>query len=121
MLAGNYRGAADANVASFLFLWILACRQTRESHLLKLHVQVNLVLDPLLIFGLGWGVGGAAVATAAAEYSAAALYLACLWRQRQQLGAHQIDFPTVEWFHGLQRFRNLTCRPAERGTTIVRP
>ena len=47
---------------------------------------VNLALDPLLIFRCGYGVGGAAAATAVAEWLAAAAYLACLWRRREQLG-----------------------------------
>ncbi|NNF37932.1 MAG: MATE family efflux transporter, partial [Gemmatimonadetes bacterium] len=33
---------------------------------------VNLVLDPLLIFGLGWGLEGAAIATVVAQWSGAA-------------------------------------------------
>ena len=46
----------------------------------------HLALDPLLIFGMGWGVSGAAAATAAAEWAAAAAYLGCIWRRREQLG-----------------------------------
>lgn len=48
----------------------------------------HLALDPLLIFGAGWGVSGAAAATAAAEWAAAAAYLGVLWRRREQLGEH---------------------------------
>ena len=48
---------------------------------------VNLVLDPLLIFGLGWGLVGAAIATAIAQWAGA---LAFLWlilvRRREELG-----------------------------------
>ncbi len=36
---------------------------------------VNLVLDPLLIFGLGWGVEGAAVATLVAQWVGAVWFL----------------------------------------------
>ena len=48
----------------------------------------HLALDPLLIFGMGWGVSGAAAATAAAEWAAAAAYLGCIWRRREQLGEY---------------------------------
>ena len=50
----------------------------------------HLVLDPVLIFGMGWGVSGAAAATAAAEWAAAAAYLGCLWQRREQLGEYKI-------------------------------
>lgn len=36
---------------------------------------VNLILDPLLIFGLGWGLAGAAWATVLAQWSGAAAFL----------------------------------------------
>ncbi|GBE25279.1 DNA-damage-inducible protein F [bacterium BMS3Bbin02] len=41
---------------------------------------VNVVLDPLLIFGAGWGLGGAAVATVIAQYVGAVLFLVWLLR-----------------------------------------
>lgn len=47
---------------------------------------VHLALVPALMWGAGLGVGGAAAATAAAEWAAAAAYLACLWRSRDTLG-----------------------------------
>jgi MATE family multidrug resistance protein len=37
---------------------------------------VNLVLDPILIFGLGWGVAGAATATVIAQWAGALWFLA---------------------------------------------
>jgi MATE family multidrug resistance protein len=36
---------------------------------------VNLTLDPLLIFGLGWGLAGAATATLAAQWAGAAAFV----------------------------------------------
>jgi len=52
---------------------------------------VNLVLDPLLIFGLGWGLRGAAVATLVAQWTGA---LAFLWlilvRRREALGVRLV-------------------------------
>lgn len=47
---------------------------------------VNLGLDCALIWGAGWGVGGAAVATTIAEWGAAAAYGALIWKRREELG-----------------------------------
>ncbi len=48
---------------------------------------VNLVLDPILIFGLGWGIGGAAWATVTAQWFGA-IWFAVLffWTRRTELG-----------------------------------
>jgi MATE family multidrug resistance protein len=46
---------------------------------------VNLVLDPILIFGLGWGVAGAAVATVIAQWTGAMWFLALLWARREHM------------------------------------
>lgn len=43
---------------------------------------VNLALDPLLIFGAGWGVAGAAWATVIAQWGGAAAFLVMLGRTR---------------------------------------
>jgi putative MATE family efflux protein len=45
---------------------------------------LNLVLDPLLIFVAGWGVAGAAVATAVAQWLGAAWFLILLGRSRRR-------------------------------------
>jgi MATE family multidrug resistance protein len=45
---------------------------------------VNLVLDPLLIFGLGWGLEGAAVATVTAQWAGAAWFVDLLLRRRRE-------------------------------------
>jgi MATE family multidrug resistance protein len=42
---------------------------------------VNLVLDPLLIFGAGWGLNGAAVATLIAQWIGAGLFLVLIGRR----------------------------------------
>lgn len=48
---------------------------------------VNLVLDPLLIFVLGWGLAGAAWATVAAQWVGALLFVWLLFvRDRHELG-----------------------------------
>lgn len=45
---------------------------------------VNLVLDPLLIFGLGWGLEGAAIATAVAQWSGALFFVWMILRSRRE-------------------------------------
>jgi putative MATE family efflux protein len=48
---------------------------------------VNLVLDPILIFGLGWGIAGAAWATVTAQWFGAAWFLVIFfWTRRTDLG-----------------------------------
>lgn len=50
---------------------------------------VNLVLDPLFIFGFGWGLAGAAWATLIAQWVGAALFVLGLTR-----GVHKVRLPT---------------------------
>ena len=48
---------------------------------------VNLTLDPILIFGLGWGIAGAAWATVTAQWFGAAWFLVLFfWTRRTDLG-----------------------------------
>jgi MATE family multidrug resistance protein len=44
---------------------------------------VNALLDPLFIFGLGWGISGAAIASVVSQYGAAAFFL---FQLRRRLG-----------------------------------
>ncbi len=55
---------------------------------------VNLVLDPVLIFGAGLGLDGAAIATAVAQWVGAGWFLALLFRGRRRL-AIQFRLPRV--------------------------
>lgn len=56
---------------------------------------VNLVLDPILIFGLGWGLVGAAIATAIAQWCGAlAFVFLLLVRRREELGIG-LELPKV--------------------------
>ena len=55
---------------------------------------INLVLDPLLIFWLDWGLVGAATATAIAQWSGALLFLwLLLVRRREEFGI-RMQLPT---------------------------
>lgn len=62
-------------------------QDTRTPLVVALGVNgVNLVLDPLLIFGLGWGIAGAAWATVVAQWIGALWFIALLVRGRQRYG-----------------------------------
>lgn len=70
---------------------------------------VNLVLDPLLIFGLDWGLNGAAVATLAAQWFGAAWFLLLI---RRRLGFNLAGVTVTELF-GLARIgRDVVIRTA---------
>jgi len=56
---------------------------------------VNLVLDPILIFGLGWGLQGAAWATVVAQWGGAGAFLAILLGPRRELLGPQPRIPGV--------------------------
>jgi putative MATE family efflux protein len=56
---------------------------------------VNLVLDPVLIFGLGWGLAGAAWATVAAQWAGALCFLWILAGPRRDLLGPRPRVPTV--------------------------
>jgi putative MATE family efflux protein len=45
---------------------------------------INLVLDPILIFGLGWGLAGAAWATLIAQWAGALWFLSLIFGSRRQ-------------------------------------
>lgn len=63
-------------------------QNTRTPLLVTLALNaVNLVLDPILIFGLGWGLAGAAIATVIAQWSGALLFVwLILGSRRESLG-----------------------------------
>lgn len=54
---------------------------------------VNLLLDPILIFGLGWGIAGAAVATVVAQWFGAVWFGWFLWHRRAEMGI-RLRLPT---------------------------
>lgn len=64
-------------------------QDTRTPFLVSVGLNaVNLVLDPLLIFGLGWGLAGAAWATTLAQWLGAGLFLRLLLvSEREKLGS----------------------------------
>ena len=56
---------------------------------------VNLVLDPILIFGLDWGITGAAVASAAAQWIGAAWFMLLAIRSPQR--SSLVSFRGLGW------------------------
>jgi len=82
--------AALANLA--LLGWLLGMHNARAPMwLLILTNLANVVLDLLLVVGLGWGVAGAAAASVVADYLGLALGLWLVWRQ---VGGHTARWPT---------------------------
>lgn len=68
---GAYRGYQDTRTPFVVALGLNA---------------VNLVLDPILIFTLDWGIAGAAWATVIAQWVGAVWFLGLLWRGRAGFG-----------------------------------
>lgn len=56
----------------------------------------NIVLDPILILVLGWGVGGAAIATVIGNIAACAYYLSYFLRKKSTLSILPKDFKVGE-------------------------
>jgi len=56
---------------------------------------VNLVLDPLLIFGFGWGLEGAAWATVVAQWAGAGAFLWLIFRPRRDLLGSGFRLPSL--------------------------
>ncbi len=48
----------------------------------------NLILDPILIFGVGWGLAGAAWATTIAQWLGALIFVTLFWRRRIEFSLH---------------------------------
>ncbi len=95
---GIYRGHQDTRTPLVVTLGINA---------------VNLVLDPLLIFGAGWGVAGAAWATVAAQWIGAAWFCRLLGgpnRERLGLAGGRIPLSAVRPF--LTAGRDIVIRTA---------
>lgn len=53
---------------------------------------LNVVLDPIMILSLGWGITGAAIATAIGNVFGACYYLLYFWRGKSILSIHPRDF-----------------------------
>lgn len=61
---------------------------------------VNIVLDPIMILVLGWGVVGAAVATVIGNIAASLFYLMYFWRKKSSLSIKFRDFKMGEHIAG---------------------
>jgi MATE family multidrug resistance protein len=70
---------------------------------------VNLILDPLLIFGAGWDLNGAAIATLAAQWVGAAWFLVLI---RRRLGIRFTGVEPSELFGLLRVGRDVVIRTA---------
>ena len=81
---------------------------------------INAVLDPLLIFGLGWGLTGAAIATVIAQWAGALAFLTLLLVvQRDALGI-QLAWPRLRTLLPFLRVgRDLLIRTASLVATMT--
>jgi MATE family multidrug resistance protein len=85
-------------------------QDTRTPFLITLGFNlVNLVLDPLLIFGAGWGLNGAALATLAAQWLGATWFLVLI---RRRLGLQFAGVEPTELFGLLRVGRDVVIRTA---------
>ncbi|MCO4771775.1 MAG: MATE family efflux transporter [Deltaproteobacteria bacterium] len=75
---GAYRGYLDTKTPLWVALGLNA---------------INLILDPIFIFGLGWGVAGAAWATVAAQWAGAIAFLALLYGRDRERFAIPVALP----------------------------
>lgn len=101
---GAFRGIQDTRTPLWISLGIAA---------------VNAVLDPLLMFGLGWGIAGAAAATLAAQWAGAAVFVALLVRGQ---GVRRLRFEGLRPFlvvGGAIVIRTLLLVGALSGATAV--
>ena len=57
---------------------------------------VNIILDPVMILGLGWGVSGAALATIIGNIAACFFYISYYLRGKSMLSIHVKDFKMGE-------------------------
>ncbi len=77
---------------------------------------VNIVLDPILIFGLGWGLGGAAVATVVAQYIGAVLFLVFLVKPRGSVTLVDFARPAM---HSIKVFMSVGGAIVVRTTSLL--
>lgn len=56
---------------------------------------INVALDPLLIWGLGWGLAGAAAATAIAQWIGAIVFLVLLLKTRREALGIELAWPRL--------------------------
>jgi putative MATE family efflux protein len=73
---------------------------------------INLLLDPVLIFGFGWGIAGAAWATVAAQWGAAASFLVLFARRADDFGLRRARPVAAEMRRFLGVGRDLAIRTA---------
>lgn len=74
-----YRGVGDTRTPMLISLVLSA---------------INVVLDPILIFGLGWGLAGAGIASVVAQSAGAAMFMLALFTGRAGLA---IRLNTPRW------------------------
>lgn len=77
---GVFRGFQDTRTPLWITLWVSA---------------INLLLDPLFIFGWGWGIAGAAWATLIAQWVGALWFVALLVGKNKQAFGVRLELPRL--------------------------
>ena len=77
---GAFRGFQDTRTPLIFTLWLNA---------------INLILDPLFIFGFGWGIAGAALATTLAQWVGALLFLRALLTSKRKDFGIALELPSA--------------------------
>jgi MATE family multidrug resistance protein len=79
--------AMPAVIGSYAIIgWYYGLRNVRTPLVIQIIVNaLNIGLDLLFVFGLGWGVAGVAIASLIASYAGLLIGLACVWRTLRTL------------------------------------
>ena len=81
---------------------------------------INIVLDPILIFGVGWGIAGAGAATLIAQWTGAAIFLwLLLAKHREEFGVRLVRPSLAEMLPLLQIGGHLLIRTGSLIATMT--
>lgn len=124
-LAGGYLGIRALAAPAVLLMRAAhgayrGFQDTKTPMIVAVGINVlNLVLDPILIFGAGWGITGAAWATVVAQWVGASWFLVLLARNADRFGLRSARPAPSEVRAFLRVGRSLVIRTAALLTTFT--